>query len=1085
MTDNSFTRYLCWDKQPISRVINKEAVSIDRTLFLSTHAPFTSIRYETSPYQMTDTSETNLLAELQQRATDDQHTFMVIQGIPGTGKSHLIRWLKERYSAENEEIGGRDIVLLIERANSSLRQTLTQIIESGLFNAERFSEQLRKLAKATDQLSNNGLADTILNNLQVATREVKAELPRRIKRRRLEKFLLDYFIREELKKEGGPIDRIMRFLSGKDRDTLHDNELPTFKPEDFEISVDVRYQIRNQGYGEAKDLAEKLANKPKYREDLVAYLNQLVSFAVQRTTALSATDLKHMFDDLRRELKLQGKELTLFIEDIAVFTGLDAGLIDALVTQHTGESNREFCRLTSVVGITDNYYLDSFPDNIKQRVTHHLTLNSDHTQQESQLLATPAAVADLVARYLNVMRLPTAELEEWAQTGAKPDALPNACLSCAHRSICHPAFGHIALDGNPEHDPSQVGLYPFNENALWTMYNSLDTSKVSKTPRTLLNSVVEYVLVSHGSKVKDGLFPPIARSLGSDFEAPILLKPTQRRVIRNQSRNSSKADRIESLILFWGNRTVDQTTSLDGQRQVGGLQEAAFKAFDLPFIEGEATYNELEKERNVSKAKETKTPFVYKKQETSKEITVPVDRGPERSIDEVTTKKQSTPPPPSPPTPPSNPLLEEIERWRTGDKLKSFQDLTKWLANFAKEAIDWQAHHISTSLVDHCFRNKHRFSIEGQSGQAQGDRLLFKRSDELAYVLHALTELQQSSATLAPQKIGIHLYTLSNWLRKQEARIVEFVRQPTGKIQAPRPLEELLVHNCLLIACLSEELLPSQASSRQLYLQLLKEEEKQKRAWETVKTQAKETRSDKWLKLMRAIEKDVADCRHELLVAMNHRQGTARTIIYMDAPRLLDLIDQFKKQNWASPQLDLSEVMKSRHKTWVTAAKTYQVLQQEFVPTLVVEQKQIQEINQRLKQLMGEDSPKEVFSAISDLLSSLRENQISHSFTSNRTLTDKKLSRRLSHLEAILAKNGIEALALSLSGAGQLIREVKAYRAYLEEFLKLAKKEQSKLGRKMSQLEGEMATDSLYKQVEGHYQALDELLISVLQEGAK
>src|SRR5688500_3270154 len=97
---------VCWIPERISQVINKEAVSVDRANFLATHAPLSHIKYERSPHAITDTSEEALLNELRTYAIENRHAFTVIQGIPGTGKSHLIRWLKERYAAGGKESGG-------------------------------------------------------------------------------------------------------------------------------------------------------------------------------------------------------------------------------------------------------------------------------------------------------------------------------------------------------------------------------------------------------------------------------------------------------------------------------------------------------------------------------------------------------------------------------------------------------------------------------------------------------------------------------------------------------------------------------------------------------------------------------------------------------------------------------------------------------------------------------------------------------------------------------------------------------------------------------------------------------------------
>src|SRR3954465_5502382 len=102
MAASTFKNVVCWSPQRIAEVINKEAVSVDRANFLATHAPLSRIKYERSPSKIADTSEERLLAELRSYSAEGRHAFMVIQGIPGTGKSHLIRWLKERYAANED-----------------------------------------------------------------------------------------------------------------------------------------------------------------------------------------------------------------------------------------------------------------------------------------------------------------------------------------------------------------------------------------------------------------------------------------------------------------------------------------------------------------------------------------------------------------------------------------------------------------------------------------------------------------------------------------------------------------------------------------------------------------------------------------------------------------------------------------------------------------------------------------------------------------------------------------------------------------------------------------------------------------------
>ena len=95
-TISTFNCFKCCTDERISKVINKEAISIDRKEFLVTHTHFDEIRVIKSPENLKVINEERFLFQLIERAQKDTHTFSVVQGVPGTGKSHLIRWLKER-----------------------------------------------------------------------------------------------------------------------------------------------------------------------------------------------------------------------------------------------------------------------------------------------------------------------------------------------------------------------------------------------------------------------------------------------------------------------------------------------------------------------------------------------------------------------------------------------------------------------------------------------------------------------------------------------------------------------------------------------------------------------------------------------------------------------------------------------------------------------------------------------------------------------------------------------------------------------------------------------------------------------------
>src|SRR5260221_690484 len=906
MEERAFECFQCWRDERISQVINKEAVSIEKATFLATHAPLNSITYERILQQITDKSERGLLHELRRCAAEQRHTFAVVQGIPGTGKSHLIRWLKESYAVADKENQGNDVILLIERAQCNLRGTLLQIIESGIFKDAAMHTQLEKLKGATTELSKNALEDTILDQLRVATSEVilpEEHLPKLFIRKRIEKFLLDFYVRQALKKSGGPVDRITRYLSVGDPSGIADHEIPGFVANDFQFSTDTLRAIRDEGgYKEARELAENLhdSDESDLRHELAQYLNRLLNYAIGRTTALSTDDLKQMFNELRRHLRKQNRQLALFIEDITAFTGLDVGLIDVLATQHTGESNREFCRLLSVIGITDNYFNDHFPDNMKERITHRLTLNA--TQQgfvESDLLRSPHSTADMAARYLNAMRLEQAALDSWFEHGARPEQLPNACNSCQFRTTCHDAFGFVELASDGAFH-QRVGLYPFNERAIWTMYQGITTTR---TPRSLLNSVLEYVLESHGKKVLRGEFPPLARELGNDFKAPPLVKLSHRSIIDLQG--GKDARRIESLVLFWGTRTVDATGS-GQQHLVGGLSAEVFRAFGIPFIEGEGSVNpSLSSNAGISSSSPhyvTAHPASYINSPPS---TYP-GISPVSPLDQTSGNSPNTQHYQSGAAivePRQNKYTKDINDWLNGEKLQNYEKLGALLVTLIGSFVDWEAYGISPIQVrDRLGRT--RMVIEDQVGKITNvnDCLIFNRSPNLPAVLQALADLNVDNIQLAPDALGGHLSVLSSWLYEQEHRIIDFVRRPTSQSTETMMLTTLLFINCVLLACLQGELENSAYSTQELLFLIIKHCAKADTLdWQSYIGEAQKTHARVWVDLMKGVDNrkyNVRFCRQNLLLMLNKAQGGSQDVRFIDAALALDILQVFEQSGW-------------------------------------------------------------------------------------------------------------------------------------------------------------------------------------------
>lgn len=1034
----NFTRYRCWDEAQIGRVINKEAVSVEGDLFLATHLPFEQITYVRSPRQMASTSEEGLLEELIEYGGKDRHFFGVVQGIPGTGKSHLIRWLKERY----HQSGQNDVVLLIERANCTLRGTLEQLIRSGVFDEATMGEDIKRLHGAREALSHGALAETLLNHLQVATQEVSLptenQPPSRITRN-VRHFLLDVQVRALLKRPGGPVERLLRYIASTEGG-VPEGDYPGFEATDFEFDVDARRAIA--GYREARELAEDLDLKPALRDRLAGYLNELLEYALGQTLSLSVDDLKRLFFDLRRELRRQGRGLALFIEDITAFTGLDRGLIDVLATQHTGEANRELCRLISVLGITDSYYNSQFPDNLKERVTHHLTLNAAENQS-SHLLQSSEALTQMAGRYLNAMRLRPEVLAAWRATSGTSRTVPSACDCCLFKEPCHASFGAVALSDGEE--SSRLGLYPFNDRALRTMYEGLDPTRVSRTPRTFLNSVLSYVLQSHGYRVEMGTFPPPPAEMGSDFRAPILKSFAQRATLQRQG--GAASSRLESLLLYWGDRTANATGDGEGRR-VGTLSETVFVAFDLPFIQGE--------------------------EGTSGRPSPGLPPSPASVVNAPTTGDPPARPVPAPsavePEDPLAALKRDVNEWLNGKPLQQYERVVRALEPFLAGAIDWEAHGVSPAQVSDRLKAG-RIYIEGQMGRMRTTEYLqFNRSQEMAEVIIGLMSLSERLTARDPGSVGSSLITVGAWLRREEGRVVDFVRRASINAEDEIPLLDLLLWDNLLLAWLEGKLSPRATSPLELLTVVIQTafSTESSQQWQTARLDGEAARSVEWGGLVRELARSGAEAdriravKAGLRQILNRAQGGSSDIRFLDAAQALDRLDALLETEWALPPPATS---RRADPMWTPVQEIYQSFYGRFEGVLAAEGALIRQRTTHIRALMGERSANEVLDAVNQLRLLFTEHTyFRYPLPPPPSFSGKVVEQTLATAEQ--ERMDRQQMILFLASAGTLLERLAAQEGFFDQVHSLLVESQQDLDKTLERLRAEQASMQ-------HQEALD------------
>jgi AAA ATPase domain len=460
-------------------------------------------------------SEDDVLREFTRPITSNEPTLVFVTGEKGTGKSHLVRWLKSR-------LGTRPSwhVVYIEKRNTSLRRVTERILagvdtprareiraELDRASAEITSDEeaMNALLARLDQLVTFDQAREIGNLPEVSPAEL-AEL-----RRKANRLLGDFTFRRELSVPDGPVHRIVRLARGGTEPTEDVNDADLHLTEtDLQVDPSAFDDLGQELQG----LIAALVSNRGMRADIAALCDWYLPQAKAQVFIGRGADLLDVFEDVREEIANRGQELCLLVEDLVLLHGIDRQLAQAL----TIPASARLCRLRAAIAVTSGYLnspsLSTFTD---RGLRYTLDLNLDAIGQ--------VGLRDFVGRYLNAGRL-----SEQALAASSTDTA-NACLSCPELQRCHDTFG-VSRD--------RYGLYPLNEVAVDRLIGLASPGEFR--PREILRQVIRAPLeVAEEELGAGGTFPSsrFARTLDPTRSQ---LDPQVRDAIRRLNSISPEAE---------------------------------------------------------------------------------------------------------------------------------------------------------------------------------------------------------------------------------------------------------------------------------------------------------------------------------------------------------------------------------------------------------------------------------------------------------------------------------------------------------------------------------------------------------------
>lgn len=744
----------CWTNLDARAILRTEALSGEDEVFLATHTPVESFDVEGShATDVKSPTERGLLNALSD--PNLQHAWCVIQGEPGSGKSHVIRWLDVNWPEPGDQR------LLIQRANGSLDGTLRQLQRNLPTKFQHLFDGLKQQQAA----GLSGRSMHFLTSLGVSLHPDYFDVaPADVdwcRKYEPEKLILNTEVRENWK---GP-RRVLEIMNGGD---ARNSESASFVLQDVVELVDYCVGLKDSErsaalarrlIGEAVHVREALDEGRTWEEistdktaipdslKLVDSLNARRNHAVQSVIGVSADGLKRLFEDLRTALKADNRRLVLLLEDVTSWQGVDDSLIDVLTTDATTRPEKDLCPLISVVGVTPDYYEQDLRGNYQQRITLNIRLGKDDGRfEEIGTLNRPDKRARFVSKYLSAARAGERALKSWREDiRSEPDlAPPNPCIPCPRSEVCHAVFGEV--DG--------VGLFPFTQSAVDTFFAALKSDargQTFKTPRGLLQGVLSPTLLN-AQVLDEGLYP--GPQIEPSFIQRVPLAPLIESRINSRVGDDAQRARLRRLFSYWGDNRAGLRTGSDGELEYAGLTRDLVEAFDLPWVAEDAQIEPqwIEPERLLQPGPEQPA------EENSREIERRRIEGIDAGATALTTRREASRPSsraaPAGPKPQGRRELEarlaEIESLGSDDALPN---APRWnaLVYDVMQTIDFRRLNVDRWTFDKVFTAE-SVKIEG-TGKLDQRHMAVPRAEWLAQGLKAYASLKTDNADLSYDEI--------------------------------------------------------------------------------------------------------------------------------------------------------------------------------------------------------------------------------------------------------------------------------------------------------------------------------------------
>ena len=442
---SEFKNYVCWTDQNIKETVIPELGSMaeEDSILLDAYEVAWPLKNHSDQTEKTIKE----LARLVESGLDEDESnfILAIRGKSGSGKTFVVKKLHSLLPQRNDLH-----VIYIARSSVSIRKVVELVTRDlpGEF-AERARADL-EVVSVDD--TNRHRCEQILLYIGQSIERVRPEGESAARRLLVEGGLGRLIRRPEildfLARKGGALFRMAEFARSSRVDGTEIEGESVFSADDFDCEEILNViQERTADAEEERMLTIGLLQSPvgpavtNYRQIAAELLNEASATAVARTGGINVP-LNEILDEARKELKMQGKKLVLFFEDIALAGGQEGFVYDVLRSY-----GKDMAPVKAIFAATDGH-------NVPEQILNVANGNYEVPVIDMRTAKGEIFGRTLYVRLMNLGRIGKVEALKVLRSGV--DDISSACTNCAHVVACHTEFGQIG----------GMGLYPLNEYAL-------------------------------------------------------------------------------------------------------------------------------------------------------------------------------------------------------------------------------------------------------------------------------------------------------------------------------------------------------------------------------------------------------------------------------------------------------------------------------------------------------------------------------------------------------------------------------------------------------------------------------------------